>query len=106
MTEVVDAISPWEMLRGLPYPLALAYQRYASVADRDPARKLKTMSAVAEVSTRYLAIVLTADQLRRSGDAFVPRWLEQLPIGKGIEAGRWIGALREVVGLALRQPSF
>lgn len=106
MIDETDAISPWQMLRALPYPLALAYQRYASVADRDLVRKLKAMSAVAEVSTRYLTIVLTADHLRRGGEPTVPRWIEQLPVGKGIEAGRWIAALREVAGLAMRRPSF
>src|SRR5439155_8179146 len=96
------AVSPWEMLRSLPFPLALAYQRYASVADRDPLRKLKALSAVGEIATRYLLAVLTADHLRSGAPPEGAPWLAAFPVGRGMTAGEWIRALRQIVAASAR----
>ncbi|MFY9823683.1 MAG: protein kinase [Thermoanaerobaculia bacterium] len=103
---MTNAISPWEMLRTFPFPLALEYQRYTSVADRDVVRKLAALSAMSEVAVRYVTFVLTADHLSQGGKPAIPRWLEELKPEKKLTFGKWIEALREVVGLAASRPTF
>jgi serine/threonine protein kinase len=106
MNGLTHAISPWDMLRTFPYPLALEYQRYTSVADRDVVRKLAALSAMAEVAVRYTTFVLTADHLSQGGQPIIPRWLESLKPEKKLTFGQWIAALREVAGLAGSRTTF
>jgi hypothetical protein len=110
--------SSWNLIRKMPAPIAHAYQQYSSVPDQDLARKAKTLFAVAEVSARYLAAILSADYLSLDlavADTFleratrwlrpdeapsqkptIPRWIERLPTGRGLEFGPWIHAYREI----------
>jgi serine/threonine protein kinase len=109
----------------MPAPIAYACQQYASVAEQDLVRKAYTLFAVAEVSTRYLVAVLSADYLsldlkagpettlwNRTVQWFqskepaasaqrpdCPPWMERLPTGRGLAFGAWIQALRELAKL-------
>ncbi|MBZ5506113.1 MAG: protein kinase [Acidobacteriia bacterium] len=132
MSKQSREISHWDIVQSYPAPIAIAYQQYCSVSGQDVVRKARTLFAVAEVTVRYLTLVITADflsidplrpaktlldrvtsywsQTPRSADlkepVLIPDWLNTLQPGRALQFGVWLRALQEVGNLTSGRAPF